>query len=30
MEELYKEIVLPGKIEVVYSALRTFERFDGN
>lgn len=29
MSEKYKEVVLPGHVEVVYTILRTYERYDG-
>lgn len=29
MNEKYKEVVLPNRIEVIYTILRTYERHDG-
>lgn len=29
MNEKYKEVVLPNRIEVIYTILRTYERYDG-
>lgn len=29
MDEKYKEVVLPGRVEVIYTILRTYERYDG-
>ena len=29
MNEKYKDVVLPGRIEIVYTILRTYERYDG-
>lgn len=30
MSVRYKEVVLPGRIEVIYTILRTYERYDGD
>lgn len=29
MSAKYKEVVLPGRVEVIYTVLRTYERYDG-
>ena len=29
MKEMYKEIIHPGSLEVIYTVLRTYERYDG-
>lgn len=29
MNEKYKEVVLPNRVEVIYTILRTYERYDG-
>lgn len=29
MNEKYKEVILPNRIEVIYTILRVYERYDG-
>lgn len=29
MNEKYKEVVLPGRVEVIYTILRIYRRYDG-